>query len=406
MVRLAAQAHLSRFAVHALVAIPLALLPPSISPAQAAGPASLMAPPEWVKTENGVMLQRQTDENTKLPDGDKAAKRVYEQGLELAKRGADEEEQQKDDVKLRNAEDKFTVLAEEMAPNFAYAYTNRANVRVARGNFVGAIEDYSRAIELAPLAKDTWVTLLNRGSTLLEMRRPELALTDLKKAVQLSNGDRFTLLGRGAAYHTLGQYDFAVADFGAVLDKYPGNVEPWWLRYSLDLAEIGRRQDGLGFARRLAAKFDIEPETTLAVCTLLWKDGGDVDHDEALRRWSNAPLITKRQMLAFDVSKRLWPPGAASASKVFLSAVPRPPPEVDAAATAAATGAPPAPAPSGPAELAATPPSPMATTTAAPTPPPAQSTMPPPAASAESVAALRAKLEALRAEQAAAAAAQ
>ena len=36
---------------------------------------------------------------------------------------------------------------------------------------------------------------------------------------------------------------------------------------------------------------------------------------EALRRWSNAPISTKRLMLSFDTSKRLWPPGATSASK-------------------------------------------------------------------------------------------
>ena len=63
-----------------------------------------------------------TDQNTKLPEGAKGAKRTFDQGLELAERGADEEEQRRDDVILGNAEAKFTLIIEELAPDFAYAH--------------------------------------------------------------------------------------------------------------------------------------------------------------------------------------------------------------------------------------------------------------------------------------------
>lgn len=74
----------------------------------------------WVTTENGALLKRQSDANTKLPGDAKAAKRVLDQGLELATRGADEETQSRDDTVLANAEAKFTLLIEDLAPNFAY----------------------------------------------------------------------------------------------------------------------------------------------------------------------------------------------------------------------------------------------------------------------------------------------
>ena len=49
----------------------------------------LLSPPQWVMTDNGAELQRMTDANSKLQD--KAARRVYDSGLELADKGADRE---------------------------------------------------------------------------------------------------------------------------------------------------------------------------------------------------------------------------------------------------------------------------------------------------------------------------
>jgi len=281
----------------------------------------VLAPPTWVTTENGVALQRLTDANTKLPSESKTAKKIFDQGLELASKAVDEEIQVQNDKMLENAEGKFSLLIDELAPEYAYGYTNRANVRVARGNLLGAIADYGRALELAPLAKDAWVTQLNLGSTLLAIERPSDALRYLQRSVDLSKGDRYTLLGRSACYDALGQYEAAVGDYAAVLEKYPGDVQPWWLRYSLDLAEVGRRPEAVGLARRLAAKFDIEPETTLSVCSLLWRDGTETDREEALRRWKFVPQVTKDKMLAFDVAKSKWPPRAVAAAAQFRDVV-------------------------------------------------------------------------------------
>ena len=148
------------FALHATFALHVALLAPPQG--LAAGPADFLAPPTWVQTDNGVMLQRMSDENTKLKD--KMVKKIFDAGLKLASEGANEEEQQIDFAKLSKAEERFTTVIEDLAPNYAYGYTNRANVRVARKELDGALADYTKALELAPLAPDTWVMYLNRGS--------------------------------------------------------------------------------------------------------------------------------------------------------------------------------------------------------------------------------------------------
>ena len=182
--RLVAMHAAARLALHAaLVALPLVALPPQ--PSLAAN--DMLAPPQWVTTENGVMLKRQSDENTKLES--KAAKARARPGSRARDARADESTQFLDDSLLKNAEEKFTLIAEELAPNYAYAYTNRANVRIARGNYAGAVADYERALQLAPLATDAWVTYLNRGSTLLSMDgRAARRSSDLDTSVSLSEG--------------------------------------------------------------------------------------------------------------------------------------------------------------------------------------------------------------------------
>lgn len=305
------------FAVHAT----LAFAP--VSPAH----AGLFDPPQWVTTDNGVELQRMTEANSKLTSQE--AKRVFDAGLELANRGADEDTQIKDDRILKRAEDRFSLLVDELAPNYYGGYTNRANVRVARGNYADAVADYERALELAPLAKDAWVVYLNLGSTKLALQREgdaASALDDMQRSVELSKSDRLALLGRASAFHTVGRWAEAAADYGAVISKAPLDIQPFWLRYSLELFETDQRPEALGIVRRLAGKFDLEPECNLAACSLLWGSSRDSDKDEALNRWKALPVVTQRRMQEIDVAQNLWPPAARQASRAFLAAVPPPPP--------------------------------------------------------------------------------
>jgi tetratricopeptide (TPR) repeat protein len=122
--------------------------------------------PAWAATQSEL--------NSRLDD--KAAMKIFKAGQELAAQGADPESQMRDLERLRKAEDRFTLLIDELAPNFAGGYANRANVRVAIGgdeSLRGALDDYTRALELAPDSKDAWVNRLNRGSTLVGLGRAE-----------------------------------------------------------------------------------------------------------------------------------------------------------------------------------------------------------------------------------------
>ena len=98
-------------------------------------------------------------------------------------------------------------------------------------------------------------------------------------------------------------------------------VQPFWLRYGLELFQLGQPQEALGIVRRVAAKFDIEPECQLALYTITTAVNGERGAAEALRLWNVAPSTVKERTVAIDFADRGWPPAAANAARAFLMGV-------------------------------------------------------------------------------------
>ena len=345
-------------------------------------------------SDEKVALRKVSEVNSQLKD--KGALKILKSGQKYAESGADPETQMLDTAVLRQAEGRFTLLIDELAPTFAGGYANRANVRVALKDYAGAAADYESALRLSPLADDAWVNWLNRGSVLLAAGEAERALPDLQRAVELSKAaaaqganqaERLTLLARGSALHSLGRYQQAVADYGAVVVKDPNKVDPFWLRrarrgqsalarsspcwppaapavcpllhgssasagrgqvtgrpatgsaarasrlqnarhhrlwpprYGLELYQLGQPQEALGYIRRVAAKFDIEPESQLALYFATASAGGERGATEALRLWTIAPSSVKEAAAGMDFDQRQWPPAAVEKAKAFLAVV-------------------------------------------------------------------------------------
>jgi Flp pilus assembly protein TadD len=87
--------------------------------------------------------------------------------------------------------------------------------------FPEAIEDFSKAIEIAP--KD-YAAYSGRGVTLVAENQNDAALVDLNKALELKPDDAQTLRFRASAYKSLKQYDLAIQDYTAVLSKTDPNA--------------------------------------------------------------------------------------------------------------------------------------------------------------------------------------
>ena len=85
----------------------------------------MLAPPP---ASDMAALKKYSAENSKLP---KAARKVFDAGVELAAKGADEETQSRNLDVLARAEERFTFLIDgeedqpPLAPNYYGSYTNR-----------------------------------------------------------------------------------------------------------------------------------------------------------------------------------------------------------------------------------------------------------------------------------------
>ena len=70
----------------------------------------------------------------------------------------------------------------ELAPDFVYAYYNRANVSVAMNDYRSALTDYDKAIEIDPKLADAYY---NRGLVHIYLGNNRLGIQDLSKAGEL-----------------------------------------------------------------------------------------------------------------------------------------------------------------------------------------------------------------------------
>ena len=79
--------------------------------------------------------------------------------------------------------------------------------KVDRDVYQGAIEDYSRAIELNPKNEDPYI---NRGHAKFNLEDYQGAIEDYSKVIELDNGNMYQkvmLKNRSAAYKKLSELD-------------------------------------------------------------------------------------------------------------------------------------------------------------------------------------------------------
>lgn len=100
----------------------------------------------------------------------------------------------------------------------AFNYYDRAKAYFGNEQYLGAIEDSTKVIELpgTPAQLRSWA-YFNRGSAHLRMSAGSPAVGDFTEALKLSGPDPAALYYRGKAYAALGRVDEARRDFSQAL---------------------------------------------------------------------------------------------------------------------------------------------------------------------------------------------
>jgi tetratricopeptide (TPR) repeat protein len=81
----------------------------------------------------------------------------------------------------------------ELAPDFVYAYYNRANIEAMLKDYRGAIVDYDKAIELNPSFAEAY---FNRGLTHIFLGNNRQGVSDLSKAGELGMVSAYNIIKR------------------------------------------------------------------------------------------------------------------------------------------------------------------------------------------------------------------
>ncbi len=133
-------------------------------------------------------------------------------------------------------------------------------LRFVEGDYEGAAERFSRAIELEP---NTPCHYHYRGLSLLQAGRPREAITDLGVAIAAAPDSPDAFLCRGQARFQLGEFDEAMDDLSAAvrIDPDAPNARAWRALVFLAAGLVQRAKDdaeevlrgGTGSALRLAA---------------------------------------------------------------------------------------------------------------------------------------------------------
>lgn len=159
----------------------------------------------------------------------------------------------------------------QLKPDYSLAYNNRGNARSDSGDHQGAIEDYDQAIQMNQNWGNIglWTAYNNRGWVYALLGDNERGIEDCNKAIQLKPDDANAYDSRGFARANLGDYQEAIKDYNQAIQLKPDNAN-FYLRRGLARKDSGDKQGAIADYQQSA--------------NLYQKQGKESDHQDALNQ--------------------------------------------------------------------------------------------------------------------------
>ncbi len=205
----------------------------------------------------------------------------------------------------------WTQILEEFPQNPA-VWSNRGNVRVSQNKLQQALEDYNKAIELAPNIADPY---LNRGIAFEGLGKWSNAIADYNRVLELDPNDAMAYNNRGNAQAGLGKWQDAIADYQKAADINPKFA---FARANHALAEyeIGHTETAIREMKGLARKYPQFADMRAALTAAYW---ANKQPGEAESNWVAAyGLDSRYKDIDWVKNVRRWPPSLVVALEKFL----------------------------------------------------------------------------------------
>jgi tetratricopeptide (TPR) repeat protein len=122
----------------------------------------------------------------------------------------------------------------ETNPMHVQAFYNRGDLHKKMGDLDAALADYNEAIRLNPDQMEAYV---GRGQVYFEKRRYDLALADFQYANELQAAFSHAIAGIAIALHALKQYDEAYKLWRSLVNAKNNYADPNWVKERLNWNE-------------------------------------------------------------------------------------------------------------------------------------------------------------------------
>jgi tetratricopeptide (TPR) repeat protein len=115
----------------------------------------------------------------------------------------------------------------EINPNDTLAYYSRGASKYNLQDYRGAVTDLNKAIELNPYDQDSYCT---RGSCKDKLKDHTGAIADFNKAISLNPNDALPYYNRGVSKNKLQDYRGAIEDYNKAIGLNPNDADAYYNR--------------------------------------------------------------------------------------------------------------------------------------------------------------------------------
>lgn len=113
-----------------------------------------------------------------------------------------------------------------MNPSYSYAYNYRGLAKSNSGDYLGAIEDFNKAVAIAPKYFDA---INNRGWAYYNLKKTDKAISDYRLAISVYQSD-VAYRNLAWAYYILNNFKGAIENYSITIKLSPSDSRAYFYR--------------------------------------------------------------------------------------------------------------------------------------------------------------------------------